>query len=258
MRAAEDDTDEENRPRACSIDEGTDDLGYPEQDADSGQDMNGKDWCGAEATGRGSHGCTVADFTAANPTLHVSETTITDPRESARGRTYARFMNRGALSRLLIRWLAVITVLLAVASTGAVAHAQQRGASAWGWEQMRLPSLSSAQRAVLIDALVAAQPAAKADARRQALALLVTSGAVTPSQADLLAAVNTPSAIQALVASGEFTKARAAAVTQVINGYSRTQARYSAAKFALELLTSTGLLNHAQAEEVRAQLGSIH
>ena len=54
---------------------------------------------------------------------------------------------------------------------------------------------------MLIDALVAAQPAAKADARRQALALLVTSGAVTPSQADLLAAVNTRSAINALVAS---------------------------------------------------------
>ncbi len=97
-----------------------------------------------------------------------------------------------------------------------------------------------------------------ADARRQALALLVTSGAVTPSQADLLAAVNTQSAVNALVASGDFTKQRAAAVTQVIKGYSRTQARYSAAKFALELLTSTGLLNHAQAEEVRAQLVNIH
>ena len=50
----------------------------------------------------------------------------------------------------------------------------------------------------------------------------------------------------------------AAAVTQVIQGYSRTQARYSAAKFALELLTSTGVLNHTQAEEVRAQLVNIH
>ena len=129
--------------------------------------------------------------------------------------------------------------------------------SAWGWEQLRLKTLNPSQLAALRDALIAAQPAAKADARRQALALLVTSGAVTPSQADLLAAVNTDSAIKALVASGDFTKQRAAAVSQVIKGYSRTQARYSAAKFALELLTSTGLLNHAQAEEVRAQLISL-
>ncbi|MGI9137097.1 MAG: hypothetical protein ACR2JS_08610, partial [Candidatus Nanopelagicales bacterium] len=138
------------------------------------------------------------------------------------------------------------------------ASATPSTSGSWGWNQLRLKTLDSAQKAVLIDALVAAQPAAKADARRQALALLVTSGAVTPSQADLLAVVNTRSAINALVASGDFTKARAAAVTQVINGYSRTQARYSAAKFALELLTSTGVLNHVQAEEVRAQLVNIH
>lgn len=130
--------------------------------------------------------------------------------------------------------------------------------SSWGWEQLHLTTLKPWQVAVLKDALVAAQPAAMADARRQALGLLVTSGAVTPSQADLLAAVNTPSAVDALVASGDFTKARAAAVRQVIEGYSRTQARYSAAKFALQLLTSTGLLNHAQAEEVRSQLVKIH
>jgi hypothetical protein len=123
---------------------------------------------------------------------------------------------------------------------------------------LRLKTLDSAQKAVLLDALIAAQPAAKTDGRRRALALLVTSGAVTPSQADLLAAVNTQSAINALIAKGDFTKQRGAAVSQVIKGYSRTQARYSAAKFALELLTSTGVLNHEQAEEVRAQLVNIH
>ncbi len=82
----------------------------------------------------------------------------------------------------------------------------------------------------------------------------MTSGAVTPSQADLLAVVNTDSAIKALISSGDFTAQRGAAVSQVIKGYSRTQARYSAVKFALELLTSTGVLTHAQAEDVRAQL----
>lgn len=154
--------------------------------------------------------------------------------------------------------LMVLALVVPVVNTANPANAVSSSSSNWGWDQLRLKTLNAAQRAVLIDALVAAQPAAKADARRQALALLVTSGAVTPSQADLLAAVNTPSAINALVASGDFTKARAAAVTQVIQGYSRTQARYSAAKFALELLTSTGVLNHTQAEEVRAQLVNIH
>ena len=156
---------------------------------------------------------------------------------------------------------ALVSLALVTASSATMASAAQTSSSSsssWGWDQLHLKTLNAAQRAVLIDALVAAQPAAKADARRQALALLVTSGAVTPSQADLLAAVNTQSAINALVASGDFTKQRAAAVTQVIQGYSRTQARYSAAKFALELLTSTGLLNHAQAEEVRAALVRIH
>ncbi|MFM8154526.1 MAG: hypothetical protein ACKOAF_00410 [Actinomycetes bacterium] len=167
------------------------------------------------------------------------------------------------MTRVSLRVLACVIVSMAVVSvpmspTASAAVPQAASKYAWGWDQLHLKTLTAGQRDVLIDALVAAQPAAKADARRQALALLVTSGAVTPSQADLLAAVNTQSAIRALVASGEFTKARAAAVTQVINGYSRTQARYSAAKFALELLTSTGLLNHAQAEEVRAQLVSIH
>lgn len=154
--------------------------------------------------------------------------------------------------------LMVLALVVPVVNTANPAYAVSSSSRNWGWDQLRLKTLNAAQRAVLIDALVAAQPAAKADARRQALALLVTSGAVTPSQADLLAAVNTPSAINALVASGDFTKARAAAVTQVIQGYSRTQARYSAAKFALELLTSTGVLNHTQAEEVRAQLVNIH
>lgn len=163
-------------------------------------------------------------------------------------------MLRVCPSRPLVGLLLVIGLILGVTAAGSSAIAAPNPSSSWGWNQLRLKTLDSVQKAVLIDALVAAQPAAKADARRQALALLVTSGAVTPSQADLLAAVNTRSAINALVASGDFTKARAAAVTQVINGYSRTQARYSAAKFALELLTSTGVLNHAQAEEVRAQL----
>jgi hypothetical protein len=166
------------------------------------------------------------------------------------------------MTRAPLRVLACLLVSLAVVSAAGVSAAsaavsQTAASTAWGWDQLRLKTLNSAQRAVLIDALVAAQPAAKADARRQALALLVTSGAVTPSQADLLAAVNTKSAINALVASGDFTRARAAAVTQVIEGYSRTQARYSAAKFALKLLTSTGVLNHVQAEEVRAQLVAI-
>lgn len=169
-------------------------------------------------------------------------------------------MSRSVISRFFIGSLAAVTFALAVPGTTSVsvAVAAPSSSSAWGWDQLRLKTLNAAERAVLIDALVAAQPVAKADARRQALALLVTSGAVTPSQADLLAAVNTQSAVNALVASGDFTKARAAAVTQVINGYSRTQARYSAAKIALELLTSTGLLDHQQAEEVRAQLVNIH
>lgn len=166
------------------------------------------------------------------------------------------------MTRAPLRVLACLLVSLAVVSAPSVnaasaAVSQTPASTAWGWDQLRLKTLNSAQRAVLIDALVAAQPAAKADARRQALALLVTSGAVTPSQADLLATVNTKSAINALVASRDFTRARAAAVTQVIEGYSRTQARYSAAKFALKLLTSTGVLNHVQAEEVRAQLVTI-
>lgn len=150
-----------------------------------------------------------------------------------------------------------MAVFISAPTVATPVMAAPNSSSPWGWNQLRLKTLDSAERAVLIDALVAAQPVAKADARRQALALLVTSGAVTPSQADLLAAVNTQSAVNALVASGDFTKARAAAVTQVINGYSRTQARYSAAKIALELLTSTGVLNHEQAEEVRAQLVKI-
>ena len=162
-------------------------------------------------------------------------------------------------TRLLAAALVSFTLVTASSvATASAADTSSSSSSSWGWDQLHLKTLNAAQRAVLIDALVAAQPAAKADARRQALALLVTSGAVTPSQADLLAAVNTQSAINALVASGDFTKQRAAAVTQVIQGYSRTQARYSAAKFALELLTSTGLLNHAQAEEVRAALVRIH
>lgn len=160
--------------------------------------------------------------------------------------------------RLISAILAALAVLVVGIASASPASAAPGSSSSWGWDQLRLKTLNAAQMAVLRDALVAAQPAAKADARRQALALLVTSGAVTPSQADLLAAVNTQSAINALVASGDFTKQRGAAVTQVIKGYSRTQARYSAAKFALELLTSTGLLNHAQAEEVRAALVRIH
>ena len=163
--------------------------------------------------------------------------------------------------RRAIRLLAATAVTFALAiplSVGTEASTRAAVSSNWGWEQMHLTTLSTAQKAVLRDALISAQPAAMAEARRQALALLVTSGAVTPSQADLLAVVNTDSAIKALVASGDFTKQRGAAVSQVIKGYSRTQARYSAAKFALELLTSTGLLNHAQAEEVRAQLVKIH
>lgn len=167
-------------------------------------------------------------------------------------------MSRSVISRLLIGGIAAFAFLFAGSASVSVAVAAPSSSSAWGWDQLRLKTLNAAQRAVLIDALIAAQPAAKADARRQGLALLVTSGAVTPGQADLLAAVNTQSAVKAFIASGEFTKERAAAVTQVIKGYSRTQARYSAAKFALELLTSTGLLNHAQAEEVRAQLVNIH
>jgi len=153
--------------------------------------------------------------------------------------------------------LAAAGMVLVLLISAAPAQAASSGSGGWGWEQLHLKTLNPTQRAVLRDALIAAQPAAMADARRQALALLVTSGAVTPSQADLLASVNTDSAIKALIASGDFTKQRGAAVSQVIKGYSRTQARYSAAKFALELLTSTGLLNHAQAEEVRAQLITI-
>jgi len=167
-------------------------------------------------------------------------------------------MPRKPPSRHLVSVLAVLAFLSAGVISAPAAVAAPSTSSSWGWEQLHPRSLNAAQLAVLRDALVAAQPAAKADARRQALALLVTSGAVTPSQADLLAAVNTDSAIKALIAAGDFTKQRGAAVTQVIKGYSRTQARYSAAKFALELLTSTGLLNHAQAEEVRAELVNIH
>lgn len=167
-------------------------------------------------------------------------------------------MPRPRALRFIPAILATLAVLVVGVVSASPASAAPGSSSSWGWDQLHLKTLNAAQRAVLIDALVAAQPAAKADARRQALALLVTSGAVTPSQADLLAAVNTQSATNALVASGDFTKQRAAAVTQVIQGYSRTQARYSAAKFALELLTSTGLLNHAQAEEVRAALVRIH
>lgn len=167
-------------------------------------------------------------------------------------------MPRPRALRLISAILASLALLVVGVASASPASAAPGSSSSWGWDQLRLKTLNAAQMAVLRDALVAAQPAAKADARRQALALLVTSGAVTPSQADLLAAVNTQSAINALVASGDFTKQRGAAVTQVIKGYSRTQARYSAAKFALELLTSTGLLNHAQAEEVRAALVRIH
>lgn len=166
-------------------------------------------------------------------------------------------MDRAASARLITGVLIAMAVFISAPTVATPVMAAPNSSSPWGWNQLRLKTLDSAERAVLIDALVAAQPVAKADARRQALALLVTSGAVTPSQADLLAAVNTQSAVNALVASGDFTKARAAAVTQVINGYSRTQARYSAAKIALELLTSTGVLNHEQAEEVRAQLVKI-
>ncbi|MEY4136813.1 MAG: hypothetical protein RL205_941 [Actinomycetota bacterium] len=161
-------------------------------------------------------------------------------------------------SRLAAPLLAVVVLVIPLATPLNAASAATSSSSSWGWNQLHLTTLNAAQQSVLRDALVAAQPAAMADARRQALALLVTSGAVTPSQADLLAAVNTESAINALIASGDFTKQRGAAVSQVIKGYSRTQARYSAAKFALELLTSTGLLTHAQAEEVRAQLVTIH
>ena len=167
-------------------------------------------------------------------------------------------MSRFTISRVVVGLAAVCALLLSGTTSASVATAASSSSSTWGWNQLHLKTLNAAQKAVLIDALVAAQPAAMTDARRQALALLVTSGAVTPSQADLLAAVNTQSAINALIASGDFTKARGAAVTQVIKGYSRTQARYSAAKFALELLTSTGVLNHQQAEEVRAQLVNIH
>lgn len=151
--------------------------------------------------------------------------------------------------------------LTAPASIAAVSTGQPAAAGAsngWGWGQMHLPSLNAAQRAALIDALIASQPAGVVDARRRALALLVTSGTVTQAQADLLAAVNTPSVISALIASGDLTKAKGAAVAQVIAGYSRTQARYSAAEYALSLLTRTGLLTHAQAEEVRGQLVHIH
>jgi len=167
-------------------------------------------------------------------------------------------MTRSAITRLVVGAVAAFALVLVSAASAPVAVAAPSSSSAWGWNQLRLKTLDSAQKAVLLDALIAAQPAAKTDGRRQALALLVTSGAVTPSQADLLAAVNTQSAINALIAKGDFTKQRGAAVSQVIKGYSRTQARYSAAKFALELLTSTGVLNHEQAEEVRAQLVNIH
>jgi len=167
-------------------------------------------------------------------------------------------MNRSALSRAALTVVAIFALALPLAAPAEAVIPAASSSSSWGWDQLHLKTLNAPQMAVLRDALVAAQPAAMADARRQALALLVTSGAVTPSQADLLAAVNTDSAIKALIASGDFTKQRGAAVSQVIKGYSRTQARYSAAKFALELLTSTGLLTHAQAEEVRAQLVSIH
>lgn len=146
---------------------------------------------------------------------------------------------------------------IAVPITAPIASAAP-GASSWGWEQMRLPSLNAVQRAALRDALIASQPAGIVEARRQALALLVTSGTVTQAQADLLAAVNRPSVITALIATGELTKSEGAAVSQVIAGYSRTQARYSAAQYALELLTRTGLLTHAQAEAVRGQLPRIH
>jgi hypothetical protein len=160
------------------------------------------------------------------------------------------------ISRLVVILLASVSLLLGVTATSAAASAASTGTDSWGWERIHPKSLNPVELAVLRDALIAAQPAAKADARRQALALLVTSGAVTPSQADLLAAVNTDSAIKALIASGDFTKQRGAAVSQVIKGYSRTQARYSAAKFALELLTSTGILDHAQAQDVRAELAA--
>jgi hypothetical protein len=166
-------------------------------------------------------------------------------------------MTRSAITRLVVGTVAAFALVLAGAASAPAAVAAPSSSSAWGWDQLKLKTLNSAQKAVLLDALISAQPAAKTDARRQALALLVTSGAVTPSQADLLAAVNTQSAINALIAKGDFTKQRGAAVSQVIKGYSRTQARYSAAKFALELLTSTGVLNHEQAEEVRAQLVNI-
>lgn len=166
-------------------------------------------------------------------------------------------MNRSSLSRAALVLVMVCAIALPLGGTAQASVSTAARSTTWGWEQLHLKTLNAPQKAVLRDALIAAQPAAMAEARRQALALLVTSGAVTPSQADLLAVVNTDSAIKALVASGDFTKQRGAAVSQVIKGYSRTQARYSAAKFALELLTSTGVLNHAQAEEVRAQLASL-
>ncbi len=166
-------------------------------------------------------------------------------------------MTRSAITRLVVSVAAAFALVFVGTSAAPVAVAAPNSANEWGWDQLHLKTLNTAQKAVLLDALISAEPAAKTDARRQALALLVTSGAVTPSQADLLAAVNTQSAINALIAKGDFTKQRGAAVSQVIKGYSRTQARYSAAKFALELLTSTGVLNHTQAEEVRAQLVNI-
>lgn len=128
----------------------------------------------------------------------------------------------------------------------------------WGWEQLDLSSMEPWRAAAVRDALKAAQPVGVVDARRQALALLVTAGTVTPGQADLLAMINSPSVIDALVQTKHFTKAQGEAVKQVVRGFSMTQARYSSAKIALEMLTSSGLLSSAQADLVRNQLVKIH
>jgi len=159
------------------------------------------------------------------------------------------------MSRLTLR---IGMLAASVASVAVLCAPASMAADSWGWDQLRLKTVSPVKMAALKDALIASQPAGIVDARRQALALLVTSGTLNEADADLLAAVNKPSVVAALVAQGELTKAEGAAARQVIAGYSRTQARYSAAKYALELLTRTGVLDHAQAEEVRSQLVRIH
>lgn len=153
----------------------------------------------------------------------------------------------------------VASVVLLSGGVAAPAHAAPHAPTAvkWGWGQLDLTSLQPWRAKAVRDTLIASQPVGLVDARRQALALLVTSGTVTPGQADMLSMITAPSVVDALVLTGHFTVKQGAAVKQLLKGVSATQARYSATKYALEQLTSQGLLTSAEADDIRGQLVGI-